>query len=116
MNTSENMEAVLEQLFLQARSRFGSATKSYWFHESDACPGCGHRIDALKIKGQDALSLNVFIYQEHHVLIGYLLCSRCAAKVFRAAERNPGQQTPLHATIETNLIKAYHRHLQSLDT
>ena len=115
MNVNESVEAILEQMFLQARSQFGDAIQSYWFYDSDVCPGCGREIDTLKIKGRNALSINAFIYRERRVLIGYFLCSRCATEVFRAAKINPWQQTPLHATIEANLIKAYHLHLQSLD-
>ena len=115
MTTNEYANAALAQMLLQAQSQFGRAIKSYWFDESDTCPGCGRKIDAMKIEGQDALSLNAFIYREHHVLIGYFLCSRCATKIFNAAKRNPGQQTPLHAIIETNLIKAYLKHTHLLD-
>ena len=69
----------------------------------------------MKIKGKDALSLNVFIYRPRGVLIGYFLCQRCATHIFNEAQKNPYEQTPLHTDIEQNLIAAYHNHLASLD-
>lgn len=108
---SEEANAALAQLFTQARAQFGKAIKGFWFYEPDPCPGCGRAIDALKVKGQDALSLNAFIYRERGILIGYVLCSGCAKQIFKAGKANPGKQTTLHTTIEANLIKAYHRHL-----
>lgn len=60
----------------------------------------------MKHQGQRALSLNAFIYRERGILIGYTLCSRCAKQVLQATK-----QTPLHTTIEANLIKAYLQHL-----
>ncbi|MCB0062138.1 MAG: nucleotidyltransferase domain-containing protein, partial [Caldilineaceae bacterium] len=62
-------------------------------------------------KGQDALSLNAFIYRARGVLIGYFLCGQCAAKIHEAAAINPGKQIPLHTVIERNLVQAYRRHL-----
>lgn len=101
----------LEPLFRQAQMQFGDAIKSRWFHDGDGCPGCLREIDAMKFKGKDALSLNAFIFREHGVLIAYLLCGKCAKKIFKAAERNPYSQTPLHAKIEKNLKQAFLRHL-----
>ena len=49
------------------------------------------------------------------MLIGYFLCNLCAQQIFKAAERNPGVQIPLHDVIERNLITAYHRYLASQD-
>jgi hypothetical protein len=97
---------LLEQLFIQSKIRFGTAVKSRWFHDGDDCPGCGREIDAVKYKGKDAVSLNVFIYREHGVLIGYLLCGKCGKKVIKATS-----DTPLHAVIEKNLKQAYLRRL-----
>lgn len=114
MNT-DDVDAILTQMFLQARSQFGNAIKSFWFHDKDACPGCSRNIDLMKVKGKDAMSLNAYIYRERGVLIGYFLCSRCAQKVFQGAKRNPGQQTSRHATIEINLAKAYRNHMNSMD-
>ncbi|MEZ4711221.1 MAG: hypothetical protein R3A44_28745 [Caldilineaceae bacterium] len=110
MNHDE-IDAIMAQMFQQAHAQFGKAIKGYWFYEDDPCPGCGRAIDAAKIKGQRSLSLNAFIYRERGILIGYFLCGRCAEKIFKAAERNPYKQTPLHTTIEENLVKAYRRHL-----
>ncbi len=110
MDTEEFVNAALEQMFLQAQTLFGVDVESYWFYDSGTCPGCGRKIDTIKIDGRDALSLNVFVYRERRVLIGYFLCSECTTKIFKAAERNPGEQTPLHTTIELNLVKAYRAH------
>ena len=115
MNTEEYANEVLGKLYSQARAQFGSVIKYYWFNNSDRCPGCGGKLDAVKFKGQDALSISAFIYRERGVLVGYMLCSRCTRRVFRAAKRNPGKQTSIHTAIEKNLIDAYNRHLASMD-
>ena len=107
----ESLNAALAQMFAQAQMQFGKAIKAYRFHDDETCPGCGRRVDFMKVKGKNALSLNAFIYRERGVLIGYLLCGRCAKQVFRDNKRNPGQETSLHDTIEQNLIKAYLRTL-----
>ena len=103
-----NHEAMqmLEMLFTQAKMQFGTAIKSRWFHDLDPCPGCGKKIGAMKWKGEDAMSLNAFIFRENGVLIGYLLCGKCGKKVINAK-----QDLPLHAKIEETLKKAYLRHL-----
>jgi len=61
------------------------------------------------------LTINGFIYRERGVLIGYVLCSRCATKIFEASRRAPGRPTARHATIEANLRKAYDKYMASLD-
>ncbi len=113
-NSNKQVEAMLETLFIQAKAQFGSAIKGQWFYDGD-CPGCGSPISAMKFKNKDALSLNAFIYRPRGMLIGYLLCGRCAEYIFQAAEKNPYTQTPLHTTIEQNLTAAYLRHMASLD-
>ena len=115
MNANEYAEASLNQLFIQAQAQFGDAVKAHWFYDGDACPGCGGEIDALMFEGEETLSLNGFIYRKRGVLIGYVLCSRCATQIFEAAKRNPGRQTARHATIEANLSKAYDKYMGSLD-
>jgi hypothetical protein len=115
MNEEEQVEALVAKMFALARRQVGKAVSSYWLYDGDPCPGCGFPVDAMEWKGGDALSLNAFIYRPRGVLIGYLLCGRCAEQIFRAAEKNPGVQTPLHSVIEANLIKAYQRYLASLD-
>ena len=106
---------MLDQLFRQAKAQFGSAVKSQWFHDGDGCPGCGREIDAVKVKGGDALSLNAFIFRERGVLIGYLLCGRCAKHIFRESKKNPFKETALHGVIETNLKEAYLKHIRSMN-
>ncbi len=114
-DAEEYADAALAQLFARATAQFGNAVKSYWVYDGDPCPGCGFPVEVMHYKGKDALSLNAFIYRPRGVLIGYILCGHCAQQIFDAAERNPGVQTPLHAVIEQNLIKAYQRRLASLD-
>lgn len=115
MDAQEQADAMLGEMFAMAKTQFGDAIKTYWFHASDACPGCGRRVDALRRRGKRALSLNAFIHRKPGVLIGYLLCPRCAKQVMAAGQKFPPQETPLHATIEMNLIRAYERYRESLD-
>ena len=112
---NEYPNQLLAQMFQQARTQFGDAVKSHWFNGSEICPGCGDEVDAMKFEGKDALSLNAFIYRERGVLIGYLLCGRCAEKIMKDAKRNPYKETALHARIEKNLIEAYKQYLRTLD-
>ncbi len=115
MNATDHAEAMLAELFTRSKAQFGDAVKGFWFYDGDPCPGCGFPVDAMKVKGGDAVSLNAFIYRPRGMLIGYVLCSRCAQQIFQAAERNPRVETSLHAAIEQNLIKAYQRYLASQD-
>lgn len=112
--TKKYAEAMLTTLFIQARAQFGGAVKGQWFYDGE-CPGCGAPINAMKFKNKDALSLNAFMYRPRGILIGYLLCGRCAEHIFAASEKKPHTQTPLHAVIEQNLTNAYLRHMASLD-
>lgn len=115
MNIETYAEMALAEMFSRASAQFGDAVKSRWLYNVDTCPGCGFEIDAMKFKGKEALSLNAFIYRERGVLIGYMLCGRCAGILFEAAEKTPGKETSRHAVIETNLIKGYKRYILSLD-
>jgi hypothetical protein len=115
MKEEDQAEALLAQIFAQARRQFGGAVKRHWMYDGDPCPGCGFPVDVIEYKGENALSLNAFIFRPRGVLIGYLLCGRCAQRIFQAAEKNPGIQTSLHSVIEQNLIGAYQRYLASLD-
>ena len=112
---NKQFAAMLDTLFARAKAQFGSAVKGQWFYAEDTCPGCGAPIGAMKFKNKDALSLNAFIYRPRGILIGYLLCGRCAEHIFAAAEKKPYTQTPLHTTIEQTLTAAYLRHMASLD-
>jgi len=95
--TNKEISDLLEGLFRQAQVQFGDAVKSRWFHDGDGCPGCGRKIDGMKFKGRHALSLNAFIFREHGVLIEYLLCGKCARKIFKEGGFT---ELPLHAQIE----------------
>lgn len=115
MNIDEQVENALLQLFMQSHAQFGDAVRAYWFNDSDDCPGCGRRVNLTRFKSKEAISLNAFIYRERGVLIGYFLCDRCVKKVFADAKRNPYRQTELHTAVEANLIKAYKKHMHSMD-
>jgi hypothetical protein len=106
----------LERFFLQAKAQFGDAIQSYWFYDGDRCPACTQgSVGGIKVKGKNALSLNAFIYRERGVLIGYFLCETCARRIFRDAQKNPYNQTSIHAAIERNLISAYLAYIEKLD-
>ncbi len=115
MDEKTYAEVMLTELFALSRAQFGSAVRSQWFFDGDDCPGCDRRVDFIKSPKGNQLSLNTFIYRKRGVLIGYLLCSRCAKKIHRDAKRNPGRETERHAAIEANLIQGYHDHMNSLD-
>jgi len=109
-------DKILELMFAQGKAQFGDAVKSFWFYNGDFCPGCLVRpIGTFKMKGENAMAINGFMYRPRGVLIGYFLCEVCAKFIFKEAEKNPYKQTPLHADIERNLAEAYHKHLSSLD-
>jgi hypothetical protein len=107
---------VLKGMLKHAKTQFGNNVKGFWFYDEELCPGClQSEINSIEFKGQEALSLNAFIYRERGILIGYFLCRFCAAYIFEQNDRHPGIETPLHKKIEKHLVAAYHRHLQSLD-
>ncbi len=113
---SQDLADVLAAMYRRARQQFRDAVQGFWLYDEEPCPGCGFPVDLIEHEGGTALSLNVFIYRPRGILIGYLLCSRCVQQIADAVAANPGlQTTPLHVVIEQNLIKAYHRHLASLD-
>lgn len=112
----QDLTRILRRMYRDLKAQAGEDIRGFWLYDGDACPGCGFPIDAMIYQGRQALSLNMFIYRQRGILIGYLLCGRCARQIFDAVAANPGiQTTPLHPIIEQNLIKAYHRYLASLD-
>ena len=102
-------------LLAQARKQFGDAIKGFWFLRRRSLSRLRLSDRCHAIQGPKALSLNTFIYRPRGMLIGYFLCNLCAQQIFKAAERNPGVQIPLHGMIERNLITAYQRYLASQD-
>lgn len=98
--------AILDQLFYQSKLQFGDAVRSRWFYTEDACPGCGKKISTMKYKGKDTVSINTFIFREHGVLIGYLLCGKCAKQIFKNGDHATGR-LPLHDAIEKTLKHSY---------
>lgn len=110
--SNNEISDLLEVIYRQAQMQFGSVVKSRWFHDGDGCPGCGRKVDGMKFKGKNALSVNAFIFRDHGVLIAYLLCGKCARRILRESERNPFDgQTALHSEIEKNLKQAFLKHL-----
>lgn len=115
-DSKPEVDRILSIMFTQAKAQFGDAVKSFWFYEGELCPGCLARpIGVIKMKGENALAINGFMYRPRGVLIGYFLCDTCANYIFKEAAKNPYKQTPLHADIERNLAEAYHRYMASLD-
>jgi hypothetical protein len=109
--STAGFENYLGRFFSQAKAQFGDAVKSFWLYDDELCPACNLRpIGPIKYKGEDALSLNAFIYRPRGVLIGYFLCEPCARRIFEDAQKNPYTQTAVHTEIERNLIIAYHAH------
>ncbi len=103
-------------MFAQGKKQWGDAVKSLGLFDGDLCPGCLARpVSTVKIKGQEGIPINAFIYCPRGVLIGYFLCGKCASYIHKEAAKNPFKQTPLHADIERNLIEAFHKHLMTLD-
>lgn len=116
-DNSQQIDDLMNAFFAQARAQFGSAIKTYWFYDGDICPGCSRPTDGvMKFKGKSALSLNAYIYREHGVLIGYLLCKTCAKTIHTAAQKTPYRQTPLHTQIEQFLSAAYLQHIRKQDS
>jgi len=102
---------VLDALYQQAKIQYGSAVKGRWLYNGDGCPGCGKEITATKWKKKKAMSLNAFIYREHGVLIGYMLCGTCANHIFAESKTNPHGHLLIHDEIEKNLKSAFVKHL-----
>ena len=101
-----------EDIIEMMKAQFGNAVKAYWFYDGDLCPCCLSRpIDEMMFEGEKALSINAFMYRERGVLIAYLLCGKCAEKLVALSPTKP---TPMHKTIEENLISAYLSYVNSL--
>src|SRR5687767_13934706 len=109
--TNQEIFEVFDQLYDQAKMQFGNAMKGRWFYDRDGCPGCGYVIKGMKWKGNNALSINAFIYREHGVLIAYLLCGKCARKALKLSETHATGTTPLHTEIERNMTDAFVKQL-----
>jgi hypothetical protein len=115
MTTEDQIDQAMIEMFARTHANFGKAVKGYWFYDSEACPGCGRKVSPMRHKGGDALSLNAYIYRKRGILIGYILCGRCATEIHRAAKRNPGVQIARHDIIETTLGNAYEAHMNKMD-
>ena len=112
MADQDFIAAILNAMVSFGKAQFGDAVKAYWVYDGKLCPCCLKRpIDVMKYKGQDALSVNGFMYRERGVLIGYLLCGLCARDIFDTARQG---KTRKQDDVEKNLISAYLRYLASL--
>ena len=104
---------IIEMMMTYGQAHFGAAVRAYWVYADDLCPGCRKRlVEAMKYKGKEGLAVNIFMYRERGVLIGYLLCGQCANGIYEATPRSDDE---LHQNIERNLIAAYHGYLASLN-
>ena len=83
MKPEETVENALAEMFRMAKAHFGNAVKGYWFYADEACPGCGRPIDLVKIKGQEALSLNAFIYRKATNCPRYFIGSESISTICR---------------------------------
>jgi len=63
-----------------------------------------------------ARPLNVYIYRERGVLIGYLLCKTCAKIIHIAAQKNRDLLILLHTQIEQFLAAAHLNNIQKTQT
>ena len=115
----EQQENFVDTYLKMMQAQFGDAVKAFWFYEGDRCPCCGELNPIGEMTERDRrVSLNGFMYRARGVLIGYIMCMKCATAVMVACQEKEAQltgTTPLHQAIEQNLIRAYHRHLASLD-
>ena len=109
--SKNEIDDLLNQLFRQAQIQFGTAVRGRWLHDGENCPGCGNEVTVTKYKKKDALSLNAFIFREHGVLIGYVLCGKCANHIFRESKKDALRKLPIHDEIERNLKQAFVKHL-----
>lgn len=116
MNPEGVIAKTMIKMFAQLHAQMGNTLKGYWFYASDRCPSCGRKAGAMRYQGKDALSINAYIYRQRGILIGYLLCGRCANEIHREAKRRPGQQTAQHDQIEPVLNEAYEAHLRQMDS
>ena len=116
MDIKEMEDVFVAGVYSHARKRLGNAVGSYWIHESQSCPGCRRPIENGKEGDTQRVSFNTFLYRECGVLIGYrLCCMRCASRIMRTGQRQPGVRTPWHGRIEQNLIRAYRKHVSARD-
>ncbi|MHB0935366.1 MAG: hypothetical protein ACYDCO_16630 [Armatimonadota bacterium] len=101
------------------QAQFGDSVKAFWFYEGDRCPCCGELNPIAEMTERErTISLNGYMYRARGVLIGYILCIKCANAVMAACQEKEARltgTTPLHQQIEQYLMRAYHRYLSSLN-
>lgn len=107
---SKQLSKALDILFSTARRELGTAVKSKWVYVEPDCPGCRKVMSNTRFKGKGLMRLNAFFYQEHGVLIAYVLCADCAKIIFSDNKGRPSMgHLPLHDDIEKTLKAAYLR-------
>ncbi len=102
---------ILDAMYRQAQMMYGGVVKGKWLYGGDSCPGCGKDITEMKWKKKKAVSLNTFIYRDHGVLIGYLLCGKCGHHIHSEAQKGGYTKLPIHDEIEKNLKADFVKHL-----
>lgn len=105
--SSNEITELLDDLYFRLKMQLGDLVKSRWVYDGDGCPGCRSKISTMKFKKRNALSVNTFIFDEHGVLIAYLLCGKCARHIFKESETNPHGNRAIHDENEKNLKQAY---------
>jgi len=106
-------EKFFKEIYKTFKAHFGDAAKHYWVYDSDLCPCCQTwPIELMDYKGEEALSVNAYMYRDRGVMIAYLLCPACAEFIMAQPH---GVPTAMHPTLEKNLADAYLRHLNSMN-
>lgn len=100
--------AQFEALVAMNRAQYGHLFQTHWMYNDEWCPCCARRkIEVWNRSVNPTLSLNTFLYNEEHVLIGYRLCRVCALDLVQTSKRRKGL---MHQRIERCLTAAYQRH------
>lgn len=113
MEPDNQLIAAMYELLDKAREMFGDKVESFWFNDTENCPGCIKRKIQLIGGDKDSLllSLNSFMYHDMNVMIIYLLCGRCLVNLTSSQGK---KQKELYKSLEDNLKKAYHDYLSSI--
>jgi hypothetical protein len=94
-DTKSAADEILSLMPAQGERQWGNAVKSFWFYDSDLCPGrMAPPVGAMKIKGGQGLPINAFIYRPRDVLIGYFLVEN--APVLSTARQRKIPSNKLH--------------------
>lgn len=103
MQDDPNIIEAVYKLFDNAKNLYGDAIENYWFNDSENCPACGRKIDAIQLGEKSAVSLNAFIYRELNTLIAYFLCGKCAKEIIRKSKLSKA----IYKNLEERLKNSY---------